>query len=69
MVLKAPGDPMSPFLHLYFADGSTLYLGPLAGFAGVGGGGNLGQREQVRSKSCQPSHLAVASVVGPVVYS
>lgn len=67
MVLKALGDPMSPFLHLYFADGNTLYLGPLAGFAGVGG--NLGHKEQVRSESCQPSHLAVASVVGPVVYS
>ena len=67
MVLKARGDPMSPFLHLYFADGSTLYLGPLVGFAGVGG--ILGHREQVRSESCQSSHLAVASVVGPVVYS
>lgn len=37
MVLKALGDALSPLLHPYFADGSTLYLGPLAGFGGEPG--------------------------------
>lgn len=37
MVLKALGDALPSSLHLYFADGSTLYLGPLAGFWGEPG--------------------------------